>query len=139
MAIFNKPDQQATIQTNATVISNSTVVEGTINSKCAIHIDGTHHGIINAEGTVIIGKTGSIDGDLKANKLTVTGLFKGTADCENVEILAGGTLRGKVISNNLTIDQDCTFEGESVKKSPVSATKSALSNGPDLPTSIKAS
>jgi len=139
MAIFNKPDQQANIQTNATIISSSTVVEGTINSKCAIHIDGKHQGVINADSTVIIGKSGAINGELKANKLTVTGLFEGTADCENVEILAGGTLRGKVISNNLTIDQSCTFEGESVKKPQVNAIKNASASKTDQAASIKVS
>ena len=139
MAIFNKPDQQAVIQTNATIISSSTVIEGTINSKCAIHIDGKHKGIITANDTVIIGTTGSINGELRANKLTVTGLFEGTADCENVEILAGGTLKGKVISNNLTIDQNCTFEGESVKKTQADAAKQIPIKKPDLPANIKAS
>ena len=51
MAIFNKPDQQTNIQTNSTIISSSTKIEGTITSKCALHIDGTHEGIINANGT----------------------------------------------------------------------------------------
>lgn len=142
MGIFNKPDQQTNIQTNSTIISGSTVVEGTIISKCAIHIDGTHRGILDSDNAVVIGQTGSINGDLKADKLTVTGLFEGTADCENVEILAGGTLRGKVISNNLTIDQNCTFEGESAKKQHASAARNTLSSAPvqpDLPESIKAS
>jgi cytoskeletal protein CcmA (bactofilin family) len=139
MAIFNKPDQQANIQTNATIISGSTVIEGTISSKCAIHIDGKHKGTVHAHGTVIIGTTGSINGELEANKLTVTGLFEGTADCENVEILAGGTLKGKVISNNLTIDQNCTFEGESVKKTQVGVATQIPINKPELPANVKAS
>jgi cytoskeletal protein CcmA (bactofilin family) len=88
---------------------------------------------------VIIGTTGSINGELEANKLTVTGLFEGTADCENVEILAGGTLKGKVISNNLTIDQNCTFEGESVKKTQAGVAKQLPNKKPELPASIKAS
>ena len=128
MAIFNKPAQQASIQTNSTVISASTRVEGTISSKCALHIDGQHTGIVDAKGTVTIGQTGKIQGDLAANRLAVTGMFKGTADCENVEILAGGTLKGKVISNNLTIDRNCTFEGESVKKSAASTARQTISD-----------
>lgn len=141
MAIFNKPDQQTNIQTNSTNISSSTVVEGTIRSKCTVQIDGKHKGIIEADGIVIVGKTGSIDGDLKADRLTVNGKFKGTADCENVEIRAGGMLRGKVISNNLTIDQNCTFEGESVKKTQADATKKPQSQKPalNLPTNLNAS
>jgi cytoskeletal protein CcmA (bactofilin family) len=143
MAIFNKPDQQADIQTNFTAISSSTVIEGTIRSKCTVQIDGKHKGIIEADGTVTVGKDGTVDGDLKANKLTVNGNFQGTADCKNVEILAGGTLRGKVISNNLTIDQNCTFEGESVKKPEAGATINKKPRdqtpGPGLPANLNVS
>jgi cytoskeletal protein CcmA (bactofilin family) len=141
MAIFNKPDQQASIQTSSTIISSSTVVEGTIRSKCAVQIDGKHQGIIEADDTVVVGKTGFIDGDLKANRLTVNGNFKGTADCENVEILAGGALRGKVISNNLTIDHNCTFEGESIKRTQADTAKKSQSKKLDLdiPANLNAS
>lgn len=117
MAIFNRPDQQASIKTDTTIISTSTRIKGTVHSKCALHIDGAIDGIVKADGSVTIGQSGKIEGDLNANKLTVTGLFHGTAECEHVDIHAGGVLRGKVISNNLTIDQNCSFEGESVKKS----------------------
>ena len=117
MGFFNKPAQQADIQTDTTVISGSTSIEGSIHSKCPLQIDGTHQGTIEAKSTVTIGQQGKVEGELTADTLSVTGAFQGTAECENVQIHAGGTLRGKVISNNLTIDQDCTFEGESVKKS----------------------
>lgn len=123
MALFNKPNQQTNHPANATIISSSTKVKGTISSSCALHIDGAHEGSIHVKGGVTIGKSGKIEGDVSADKLAITGLFQGTADCEHVEILAGGTLRGKVISNNLTIDQNCTFEGESVNKTQAGAQK----------------
>jgi len=76
----------------------------------------------------VVGRSGTVKGDLTADKLTITGLFEGTTDCENVEILAGGTLKGKVISSHLTIDQNCTFEGESIKKHATSPAKPMLSS-----------
>jgi len=142
MAIFNKPDQQKSIKTDTTIISASTRITGTVQSRCALHVDGSIDGIIDAEGAVTIGQSGKIKGDLNADKLTVTGLFHGTADCEHVDIRAGGTLRGKVVSNNLTIDQNCSFEGESVKKSAVTTTVKNIRDkkkASALPDSLQAS
>ena len=85
----------------------------------------------------MIGITGQVP--LPDHARRVTGLFEGTADCEHVEILAGGTLKGKVISNNLTIDQNCTFEGESVKKAQAGTAKQIPIKKPELPANIKAS
>ena len=136
MAIFNKPDKQTISRSppelepkpSSTVISSNTKIKGTIISKCTLQIDGSHEGIINAEGTVIIGNSGKIEGDVQAERLTITGHLHGTADCEYVDVRAGGNLRGKVISNNLTIDQNCSFEGESVKRTQ--ADKANLKFGP---------
>ena len=141
MAIFNRPDQQTSIKTDTPIISTRTRIKGTIESRCALHIDGAIDGIVKADGSVTIGQSGKIEGDLSANKLTVTGLFHGTADCEHVDIHEGGTLRGKVISNNLTIDQNCSFEGESVKKSAArqSHTQAKKNTETALPGSLKAS
>jgi len=140
MAIFNRPDQQTSITTDTTIISTSTRIEGTVHSKCALHVDGAIDGVIKAEGAVTIGQSGKIEGDLNADKLTVTGLFHGTAECGHVDIRAGGTLRGKVISNNLTIDQNCSFEGESVKKGAANKHSQLTGNAKTaLPGSLKVS
>jgi len=116
MAIFNKSEQQTDIKTESTIISTNTRVNGTINSDCPLQINGVHEGSIKTRNSVTVGRSGKIEGELSASRLTVTGLFHGTADCDRVEIRAGGTFRGKVITDNLTIDQNCSFEGESVKK-----------------------
>lgn len=116
MAIFTKFNQQADLPTNFTNISKSTRINGTIRSQCPIQIDGHHEGIINARKTVSIGRQGDVKGDITATKLIVSGAFKGVADCVNVQICNGGNVRGKIISNHLTIDHDSRFEGESIKK-----------------------
>ena len=121
MAIFNKPDQQTDHQSKprSTVISANTKIKGTITSGYSVNIDGRHIGIIDVKAAVNIGRSGNVEGEILANHLTVKGEFLGTADCDNIDILAGGKLRGKVISNHLSIDRDCSFEGESVKKTPI--------------------
>ena len=77
MGIFNKPAQQADIQTDTTVIAGSTSIEGDIESSCPLQIDGAHVGTIEAKSTVTIGQKGKVEGELSANTLSVTGTFQG--------------------------------------------------------------
>ncbi len=54
--------------------------------------------------------------DLKADKMIISGSFEGNADCDTVEILAGGRYIGKVLARQLVIEQSGYFEGESKTK-----------------------
>lgn len=121
-----KFDQSAEIKTESTIISTNTRINGRVRSSCPLQINGALEGTIETQNTVTIGRSGNIEGELRASRLTVTGIFHGTADCERVDIRAGGNFRGKVITDNLTIDQNCNFEGESVKKTAsIEAAKAA--------------
>jgi len=59
-----------------------------------------------------------LKGNLKAQKLVVTGKFFGDAECESIELVSGGEAEGKLIAASLTIDSGCSFQGESVRKRP---------------------
>ena len=48
-----------------------------------------------------------------AEKLVVSGHLEGNADCEAIDILAGGSIRGDIISTNLIIESQGKFEGQS--------------------------
>ena len=71
---------------------------------------------INSTGIVKIGETGIVNSDLKARSLVVTGKFFGNADCDTIELLAGGEAEGKLTSRSLTIDANSSFQGESIRK-----------------------
>ncbi len=56
-------------------------------------------------------------GQVEANKLIVSGTLEGDANCDSVEILAGGVFKGKIVSEELMIEAEARFEGESkIKK-----------------------
>jgi cytoskeletal protein CcmA (bactofilin family) len=61
----------------------------------------------------MIGSSGSIKGEIFAEKLVVGGELDGNADCSNVEILAGGKMNGDLVSSNLIIESNAIFEGYS--------------------------
>ncbi len=69
-----------------------------------------------------IGQTGSVAGNLSAKSLIVAGRFAGDADCDTIELIAGGQVDGKLISKSLIIDASSSFQGESVRKKDGSVT-----------------
>lgn len=116
MAIFNKSDQSKTDGTATTIIAAGTRIEGNLKGECRVHVDGEFSGCIISKGIISVGKTGIIEGEAFSKKLIVTGSFIGEADCEEVEIAAGGKLVGQIKSNILVIERGSFFEGENKLK-----------------------
>lgn len=113
MAIFNKTDGRAVSTSETTIIAKGTKVEGSFECTSRLHIDGAINGQVHSKNIVTIGKDGSISGAIVANRLIINGLFEGNADCETIEVLAGGKLLGQIISKELIIEAKAFFEGES--------------------------
>ena len=83
-----------------------------------MHIDGELNGDIHSTSTVSIGKTGVVKCELEAQKLVVAGKFHGNADCELIEVLAGGEVDGQLTAASLAVDGGGIFHGQSVRKKP---------------------
>lgn len=113
MAIFNKDNGASASSSETTIIASGANVEGTFNCSSRLHVDGIVSGKVNSKSVVTIGKGGKINGEVVANRLIINGLFEGDADCDGVEVLAGGTFLGKVASKELMIEAKAHFEGES--------------------------
>lgn len=78
-----------------TVIGPQSEVEGKIVSKASLRIDGRFKGDIEAKDTVMVGKTGYVEGNIKANKVVVIGEIVGNVICKgSIEILSTGKLKG---------------------------------------------
>jgi cytoskeletal protein CcmA (bactofilin family) len=116
MAIFDSASKTTNNADGATIIAQCTNIKGEIDTTCSVHIDGGIEGDITSTNVVTIGKSGKANGQINASKLIVSGEFDGTADCESVEILPGGFIRGKIITGELIIEKQGFFEGESRKR-----------------------
>lgn len=117
MAIFNKNNGGSITSSETTIIASGAKVDGVFNCESRLHVDGVVTGQVNSKSIVTIGKDGSISGEVIANRLIVNGLFEGNANCDTVEVLAGGKLLGKIVSKELIIEAKAYFEGESkIKK-----------------------
>ncbi len=113
MAIFDKTNAESPASSETTIIASGARIDGVFNCASRLHVDGEVTGEIHSKSIVTIGKGGKINGDITANRLIVNGLFEGNAQCDGVEVLAGGKFLGKVISKELMIEAKAEFEGES--------------------------
>ena len=117
MAIFDKTNAESPASSETTIIASGAKIDGVFNCASRLHVDGEVTGEVHSKSIVTIGKGGKVNGSITANRLIVNGLFEGDADCEGVEVLAGGKFLGKVISKELMIEAKAQFEGESkIKK-----------------------
>lgn len=89
-------------------------------------MDGEFSGSINSQSIITVGKGGLVEGDVSAKKLIVTGRFKGDADCDEIEILSGGKVVGKIVSKVLVIERGSFFEGDSRLKNKEASEQKAL-------------
>lgn len=127
MAIFASDNQQsnggAVKGGAATIIAQGTKIKGDISTDCHLHIDGELNGVIHSKNTVMVGKTGLLEGEVFANKLIVGGKFHGSTESDIVEILPGGRFEGTLSASELVIEKKGIFIGESKSKDQTKAPK----------------
>jgi cytoskeletal protein CcmA (bactofilin family) len=87
MALFGKNDKSAVPKEvknsgsqSTTIITSCMVIKGDIKGCGTIHIDGTVHGDLNVEESVVIGKNGTVNGHVYAKNVTVSGKINGSVN-----------------------------------------------------------
>ncbi|WP_297193819.1 polymer-forming cytoskeletal protein [uncultured Campylobacter sp.] len=118
MAIFNKSNVDSGIS-ETTVISSGARIEGQFYFNSILHLDGEISGVVQSQSVVIIGKTGTLKGQLNAEKVVVNGIFEGELSADSLEILAGGLVNGNISINQIAIENGGKFIGNSSFKDGV--------------------
>jgi len=97
-----------------TVIGAGTKLEGKINTKNSIRIDGELYGEINVEGHVVIGKTGFVQGDIYSTSLTIEGTSEGNVYItESIHLASTCHLTGDINAGSIEMEQGAIFNGKS--------------------------
>jgi cytoskeletal protein CcmA (bactofilin family) len=93
------------------LIGPNTEIEGDIRTNASIRIDGKIKGGIFAE-SVVIGESGTVLGDVSANRVTIGGKVKGNISSSMMlELLSSGQIIGDIKTSKLTIADGACFEG----------------------------
>ncbi len=89
-----------------------TEFEGKLSFTGAVRIDGRFKGEILTEGSLIVGETASIESEIYASHIVISGEIRGNivAD-ERIEIHAPGKVYGNIQAPVVVIDEGVVFEG----------------------------
>ncbi|MFL2889782.1 MAG: polymer-forming cytoskeletal protein [Pelagibacteraceae bacterium] len=110
------------------LISETVSIDGTVNSSGAIDIAGLIKGPVFSK-EIVIKETGSISGEVEAERVEVHGHLDGRISAENVVIGSTGVVKGDIeFAQNLRTEDGADIEGY-IKKSSSAGLKSEKSTG----------
>jgi len=78
-----------------------------------LYVEGVVEGRIESSAEVVIGPKGKVLGTLRARQVVVNGFLEGDVVCEQLDIMASGTVQGTIVAPTLTIEQGGRFIGQS--------------------------
>jgi len=114
--------------TERSLISETVSIDGTVNSSGAIDIAGLIKGPVYSK-EVVIKETGSIAGEVEADRVEVHGHLNGKISAENVIIGSTGVIKGDIeFSQNLRTEEGADIEGY-IKKTDTAGKKADKSSG----------
>jgi cytoskeletal protein CcmA (bactofilin family) len=111
---------------SATIITQGSVVRGDLESKDTLHVDGEVDGNISVNNIVVVGKSGVVNGNIKAQKVICSGKIDGFIECESIEVLQNAEVSYKLVSNIVIIDGK--YEGEITAKNVLVDTYGSVEN-----------
>lgn len=88
-------------------------MNGELRFEDTFRIDGKMTGNVVAEGDLIVGERGEVDGEVKVRRVFVSGVVRGVLKAsERVEITAGGKVYADLFTASLRIEDGALFEGK---------------------------
>ncbi len=93
-------------------LGEGTEFEGKLSFTGTVRLDGRFKGEIFSEGTLIVGDSAFIEGDIEVSQIIISGEIKGSITAENrIEVHAPGKVFGTIQSPVVIIDEGVIFEG----------------------------
>jgi cytoskeletal protein CcmA (bactofilin family) len=93
-------------------IDQGSEFEGKLTFKDTVRIDGTFHGEITSENTLIVGETGSIEATIKSNTVVVSGSVVGNIHAGRQIVLhKSAKVDGDMTAPSLIIEEGAVFNG----------------------------
>ena len=99
-------------QPSVNIVGAGTKIEGDITTNGDMRIDGSLIGSINVKGKLVVGPTGSVEGEIICQNADISGLVKGKIGVsELLSLKASSKLNGDIITNKIAVEPGATFSG----------------------------
>jgi len=95
-----------------TLVGHGTVIEGSLNISSSMRVDGKILGKITCSDSLLVGKTGVVEANVKVKNATIGGKVVGDIEADEVVILEGNSaVIGDVTTKKLIIEEGAIFNG----------------------------
>jgi len=93
-------------------IVSGTQIKGEIKAEGDFRIDGTLNGSINCKGKIVVGQSGSVEGEIICQNADISGKIKAQVTVEQLLTLkATAQLNGDVTTGKISIEPGAKFTG----------------------------
>lgn len=87
-------------------------VHGELRFETSFRVDGKFTGTVVAEGDLIVGESGEVEGELRVGRVFVSGTIRGNVQArQRVQITPGGKVFADIVTPSLVIEDGAIFEG----------------------------
>ncbi|MCW3083167.1 MAG: putative acyltransferase [Bacteroidetes bacterium] len=94
------------------IIGAGTSLEGDVTTNGDMRIDGSLTGTINVKGKLVVGPSGSVQGEIICQNADVFGTIKGKIGvAELLSLKSSAKLTGDIITNKIAIEPGAIFSG----------------------------
>lgn len=98
---------------STSVICNGTVIEGKVQSKANIRLDGKIMGTVDCDAKIVMGETGQIEGEIASDSIALSGVFEGDIRIKGtLHLYKTAKVIGNVIASNLVVESGATLQGK---------------------------
>ncbi|MFT6210075.1 MAG: cytoskeletal protein CcmA (bactofilin family) [Bacteroidia bacterium] len=93
-------------------INSDTAIEGSIKAKGNLRIDGKLTGTLECQGRVVIGASGSVDGEIRCQNAEIEGSINANVIVsELLSLKATAKVHGDIVTKKLAIEPGASFSG----------------------------
>ncbi len=94
------------------IIATGTKIKGDIESDGDFRIEGAVVGTVKAKGKIVVGETGSVEGQILCLNADISGNVKAKLDVGELTILrASSKLSGDIVTKKISIESGALFSG----------------------------
>ena len=113
MTFFKKAAITSDLDTPSTVIGKGVYLEAVrMSGQESVRIDGIYKGAIDIDGSLVLGDSGSITGDVSANYFLVAGEVNGNITCETqLHFASTARVFGDIKATSLVVDEGSQVTG----------------------------
>lgn len=101
-----------TTEAKPNTIVSGTIIKGEITASGDFRIDGTLIGAINCKGKIVVGQSGTIEGEIQCQNADVSGTINAQVLVEQLlSLKTTASLTGDVVTNKISIEPGAKFTG----------------------------